>query len=201
MVSVVMSVTCGFGWLGASRENALISERVAALRIAESENLNKRNDEQALTLDAEIAARTRLEEQVEASQLDLETAQLRNRELESAISIYQQALEVAGLRTDATEPAGRRDPAPRVEGTVGATKAAQRPGASDLVEISVGSDQGLKKRDEMTVHRSGLADGQRPKFLGRIVIVNIAPDKAVGEVVEGTRNGTIRRGDRVTTKL
>jgi hypothetical protein len=54
----------------------------------------------------------------------------------------------------------------------------------------------------MTVFRTGLGKkGQQPKFLCKIVIVNTTPDKAVGEVIESTRNGVIQKGDNVTTKL
>ena len=53
----------------------------------------------------------------------------------------------------------------------------------------------------MTVSRSGLKTGQRAKFLGMIRIVKTYPDKAVGEVIEGTRNGVIQKGDNVTTKI
>ena len=61
---------------------------------------------------------------------------------------------------------------------------------------------GLKKGHEMSVIRTGLnKPGQQPKFLCKILILNTTPDKAVGEVIEGTRNGVIQKGDNVTTKL
>jgi hypothetical protein len=112
-----------------------------------------------------------------------------------------QALESAGISADAAELAAKSAPPPRVEGIIEEVNAARRQGSSELVEISLGSDDGLKKGHEMTVYRSGLKGGQRPKFLGKIRIVDTKPDKAVGEVIEGTRNGVIQKGDNVTTKL
>ena len=72
---------------------------------------------------------------------------------------------------------------------------------AELVEISLGSDQGLKKGHEMTVYRSGLNKGANGKYLAKIVIVNTYPDKAVGRVIEGSRNGVIQKGDNVSTRF
>jgi outer membrane murein-binding lipoprotein Lpp len=65
--------------------------------------------------------------------------------------------------------------------------------SAEYVEISVGSDDGVLKNIEMTIHRG-------PNFLATIRITDVYPDKAIGVVVEETRNGTIARGDNVTTK-
>lgn len=66
-------------------------------------------------------------------------------------------------------------------------------GSQELVEISVGSDDGVFKNLKMTVYR-------RSRYLATIRITEVYPDKAIGLVVEDTRNGTIARGDNVTTK-
>ncbi|MFN0053354.1 MAG: hypothetical protein ACKV0T_14315 [Planctomycetales bacterium] len=69
------------------------------------------------------------------------------------------------------------------------------------MEVSLGSDDGLKPGHEMTVYRSGLKGNQRSKYLARIKIVKSTPDKAVGQVIESSRNGLIQKGDYVTTKF
>ena len=66
--------------------------------------------------------------------------------------------------------------------------------SAELVQISVGSDDGVFKNLKMTVYRDS-------NFLATIQITEVYPDKAVGLVVEETRNGTIERGDNVTTKF
>ncbi len=66
--------------------------------------------------------------------------------------------------------------------------------SAEHVQISVGSDDGVFKNLKMTVYRGS-------KFLATIQITDVYPDKAVGLVVEETRNGTIERGDNVTTKF
>jgi hypothetical protein len=185
-----------------SGEQALIAGAEAQARNEESANLRLLITDMQKARDEDFAVRTKLEDQVRGLQLDFDTATKKNRELLARNSLYQQALEVAGISADPTELAGRASPAPRVEGIVEEIKPARRQGASELVEISLGSDQGLKKGHEMTVYRTGLnKPGQRPKFLAKIVIVNTTPDKAVGEVIESTRNGVIQKGDNVTTKL
>ena len=66
--------------------------------------------------------------------------------------------------------------------------------SAEHVQISVGSDDGVFKNLKMTVYRDS-------NFLATIQITNVYPDKAVGLVIEETRNGTIERGDNVTTKF
>lgn len=65
--------------------------------------------------------------------------------------------------------------------------------SAEYVEINVGSDDGVLKNIEMTIHRGA-------NFLATIRITDVYPDKAIGLVIEDTRNGTIARGDNVTTK-
>lgn len=81
----------------------------------------------------------------------------------------------------------------RVDGfVVESRKNASR--SAELVQISVGSDDGVFKNLKMTVYRDS-------NFLATIQITDVYPDKAVGLVVEETRNGTIERGNNVTTKF
>ncbi|MBC7967880.1 MAG: hypothetical protein H7Z17_18365 [Fuerstia sp.] len=66
--------------------------------------------------------------------------------------------------------------------------------STEHVQISVGSDDGVFKNMKMTVYRDS-------NFLATIQITDVYPDKAVGMVVDETRNGNIERGDNVTTKF
>jgi hypothetical protein len=185
-----------------SAEQAQIAGDEAQARNEEALNQRKLNKELQIARDVDFARINGLEDEKRALQLDLDTAKAKNRDLLAKNSLYQQALAQAGITADPTELATRNNPPPRVEGLIIDVKAANRQGASELVEISLGSDMGLKKGHEMTVCRLGVnKPGQQPKFLCKIVIVNTTPDKAVGEVIESTRNGVIQKGDNVTTKL
>jgi hypothetical protein len=64
----------------------------------------------------------------------------------------------------------------------------------NLIEISIGADDGLKIGHELDVHRGG-------SYLGRLRIVRTSPDRAVGQVLRNLQSGQIKRGDRVTTKF
>jgi hypothetical protein len=64
----------------------------------------------------------------------------------------------------------------------------------DLVEISIGSDDGLKVGHSMEIYRGNT-------YLGRIVIRRTSGDRAVGQLVKELQRGQIKKGDRVTTKF
>jgi hypothetical protein len=64
----------------------------------------------------------------------------------------------------------------------------------DLVEISIGADDGLKIGHSLDVYRG-------TQYLGRIVVKKTNPDRAVGQVMKELQRGQIKRGDRVTTKF
>ena len=69
------------------------------------------------------------------------------------------------------------------------------------VEISVGSDDGIKEGQQLTVYRPGNGKSQSTKYLGQIRIIQVFADKAVGTVQEKAKNGVITKGDNVTSKL
>ena len=77
---------------------------------------------------------------------------------------------------------------PVVDGVV------QAVGREDLLEISIGSDDGLKKGHTLHVFRNS-------KYLAKIEIVRITPDRAVAKIIPGSLQGPIRRGDIVATKI
>lgn len=64
----------------------------------------------------------------------------------------------------------------------------------DLLEISIGSDDGIKVGHAMEVYRDNT-------YLGRIIIRKVSGDRAVGQIVKELQRGQIKRGDRVSTKF
>lgn len=65
---------------------------------------------------------------------------------------------------------------------------------NNYIEISLGSDDGIKSGHHIEVYRDNL-------YLGRALIKTTAPDRAVAQVLIEFRKGVIRKGDRVRTKL
>jgi uncharacterized protein YoxC len=77
---------------------------------------------------------------------------------------------------------------PRVDGIV--TKV----GEKVLVEVSIGSDDGLREGHTLEVFRNNA-------YLGRVKVIRLEPDQAVCEIIPAYRKGIIKKGDRVATKL
>jgi predicted Holliday junction resolvase-like endonuclease len=125
-------------------------------------------------------------------------------QLNQAAGEYQNARErsdqltkqVAGMRTvmvekgidPATDPKGV---VPTVEGVVSGTK---RAGGAQLVEVTIGADDGLKAGNTLEVSRGD-------KYLGRLEVIQTSPDKSVTRVDRNFQQGQIQEGDRVATRI
>tara|TARA_R110002111_G_scaffold259308_1_gene329285 strand:+ start:89409 stop:90281 length:873 start_codon:yes stop_codon:yes gene_type:complete len=110
---------------------------------------------------------------------------------------------VVNLGVDPKDPAiaGMQSPPPAVEGLIINTKKDKQNGTK-FVEVSLGSDDGLSKGHQLYVYRFGtIENGNRPKYLGKIELVYVDPDKAVGTVIDAAKNGVIEKGDHVNSKL
>jgi uncharacterized protein YlxW (UPF0749 family) len=66
--------------------------------------------------------------------------------------------------------------------------------SANLVEISIGSDDGLKIGNTLEVFRGS-------HYLGRIEVLRIEIDRAVGKVLQDYKRGPIQKGDEVATRL
>ncbi len=82
--------------------------------------------------------------------------------------------------------------APKVDGRVLAVN------SEGLVEISLGSDDGLRRGHTLDVFRRGTSNN---KYIGRIEVITTRPDKAVGKILPEFRKSYIQKEDRVATRL
>ena len=114
----------------------------------------------------------------------------------AAVALFKKALAANGLETDPKAYAQAQAPPPVVDGEV---KDTRKTSGRDLVEVSIGSDDGVKEGTVLFVFRSG--EGERDKYLGEIRLELVYPDKAVGSVINKAKNGQMQKGDHVTTKL
>lgn len=64
----------------------------------------------------------------------------------------------------------------------------------DLVEVSVGQDDGLREGHIMEIYRGDT-------YIGQIKIMKVAPDRAVGQINKDLKRGQVRKGDHVTTRF
>lgn len=104
--------------------------------------------------------------------------------------------QVAGMTTVMREKG--IDPAtdpnkvvPIVEGVVNQIR---RTPNAQLVELSIGADDGLKTGNTVEVSRGD-------KYLGRLEIIETSPDKSVARVDRRFQQGQIQEGDRVATRI
>jgi uncharacterized protein YlxW (UPF0749 family) len=81
---------------------------------------------------------------------------------------------------------------PRVDGLVLAVN------SQGLVEISLGSDDGLRRGHTLDVYRNNATTA---KYLGRVEVLTTQPDRAVAKILPQFRKGVIQKEDRVATRL
>ena len=146
---------------------------------------------------AELVAQTRqLENQIFSLGADIRDMNRKQEGLLSQLADSMEVLTKHGLTPDPQQYAEKLPPPPEVQGRVVNTREGGR-GKSDLVEVSLGSDDGLQQGHELYAYR---ADGDG-RYLGRIQIIFVTPDRAVGYVTQRVPNGKIEKDDHVTTKL
>ncbi len=126
----------------------------------------------------------------EVNQLANENARLKaeNLEISRQYARAQEVLRKFGLKP---EPELYENEPPALDSLV----IAVLPG--DLVEIKLGSDDGLREGHQLTVSR---IQGGVPTLVGFIEVVKTTPDTSVCKVVPGSLRSAIQRGDRVDTK-
>jgi hypothetical protein len=116
-----------------------------------------------------------------------ENARERTEQLTKQVSGMTHVMREQGL-DPATEPGAV---VPTVDGLVSQVR---RTAGAQLVELTIGSDDGLKVGNTVEVFRGS-------KYLGRVEILRTSPDKSVGRVDRRFQQGRIEEGDRVATRL
>jgi hypothetical protein len=111
----------------------------------------------------------------------------RNKQLLVQLAQYRQVMQDRGLPLNLETP--------RVDGLVTQTHTAAK-----MVQINLGSDDGLKKGVIMDVVRLGNTVATT-RYLGKIRLVTVDKTEAVGAVIPNTLKGTIQKDDQVTTAL
>ncbi len=135
-------------------------------------------------LDGQFLKVLTLTDQLNQAESQRQNLEERNREATFQIARQKRVMDANGL----TETSLVDHIAPAVEGVV------LEVSENDLIEISIGNDDGLKIGHSLDVYRD-------KTYLGRIVIRKTGPDRAVGQVQRELQRGQIKRGDRVTTKF
>lgn len=169
----------------------------AKFRQQESEKQRIENDKLQDKLNATAAQVRDLTDQVFSKDQMITELQKRYDAMLVQKNFLEKIVAAEGLETNPRIVAQMQSPPPPVEGLVMETRA-NRAGRVQYVDISIGSDDGLVANHELDVYRSA---GKTSEWLGKIRIVDVLPDSAVGEVVLEAKNGIIAEGDNVTSKL
>jgi hypothetical protein len=138
--------------------------------------------------DASFARSTQLADNVEQVTTELKRVQARMEDLVQDADRMRDILRANGLNPN-TNPATI---IPNVKGIVVAMP------EKGHMEVSLGSDDGLLPGHYLEVYRVG---GGRNIYLGRVEVVSTAPDRAVCRIMPDYREGQMRTGDRVASKL
>jgi hypothetical protein len=122
----------------------------------------------------------------------LDTATKNNSDLRERVAKFSTLLRQSGLSDDIAQIKGLESPPP-VQGEISKVDPSNR-----RVEMTIGSDDGLVPGHELYVFRTS----PRPEYLGKISIVSVDPDQAVGKVVGRTYQGKkIKEGDIVSSTI
>ena len=157
-------------------------------RLAEIDQLRKDINDARVLRDEKFEQVVQLTDQLHQAQGELERLKLQNLMLAKQFAKARNVLMTHDLPLE-LPPDGQP---PRLDGVVLASSANGR------VDISLGSDDGLLKGHKLDVYRRR---GGESKYLGRIEVLQVLPDKAVAKILPEYRKGTIEREDRVATRL
>jgi hypothetical protein len=138
----------------------------------------------ALDRDSQFTRVVALTDQVHGARTVRARLEERRDQLSGDLAKAREVMQRKGI--DPNEPP--ENTPPKVDGQVTAVS------SSGLVEISIGSDDGIREGHQLEVFSGS-------SYLGRIKIRRTAPDRAVGEVIPEYRKGEIKKGDRVATRL
>lgn len=154
---------------------------------AEVETLREQIREHQQARDDAFSTMVRATDELHQKQGELTSVRERNMQLVSELGTKTLLLNENGIDPN-TDPEAI---VPRVRGEVYATS---RSAGSQLIEVSIGADDGLKPGHTVEVFRGD-------RYLGRAEILTTEPDRAVGRVLRQFQQGEIQEGDDVATRL
>jgi hypothetical protein len=109
------------------------------------------------------------------------------KQLVPEVAKYEAWLTSLGFNPQATPDA----PAPTVDGVI---RVVRQAGSQRVIEVSIGSDDGLRRGHELLIYRGN-------RYLGKAEVKQTWPDRAVAEIHPSSIEGAIQEGDRVATRI
>jgi multidrug efflux pump subunit AcrA (membrane-fusion protein) len=179
-------------------DQALQLERTNTAAVASTQANNEKLTEEVDNLRGEVrtnqAERDRAftttvkaTDEVHQATAQLTSLRERNTQLAQEVGAKTALLDNSGIDPNSDPSAV----VPRVRGVVSKT---QLTGGSQLIEISIGADDGLKPSHTVEIFRGD-------RYLGRAEILKTEPDRAVGRIIRQFQQGQIEEGDDVATRF
>lgn len=168
-------------------------EAAAALKTAQLTVEALRKEVEGLRAEIRVAQEDRdmqfdkvvtLTDQLHAAQGVERNLTERTQQLIAEVSAMKRVLDKFDLNPNASY----ENVAPDLDGIVTAVS------QNDFIEVSLGTDDGLKEGHRLEVFRDN-------SYLGYAIVVRAAPDRAVAQVNEKSKRDLIKVNDRVATKL
>lgn len=160
---------------------ARLQELEGQLKDLRSENIVLRTDLHEET--TQVVTLTDANHQLDAKVMNMEE---RYGQLSNEIAMMEKVMTANGL--DINSLTAHIPPA--IDGRISKIS----PNIRGLVEINLGSDDGIRKGHEFDIYRG-------VNYLGRMKITETSPNHAVGQLIDELTRGPIKEDDRVTTKL
>ena len=178
------------------RNSLLVVSEAAAqttLKLISEVNIGLKNEVDTLWKDIKVAQAVRdnqfsqtvlMTDKIQQYQNEQDRLNERHKQLVEQLAMATRVLTAFGK--DANTPVDNIPP--KLDGQVTDI------GANDLVEVSLGKDDGLRIGNTLDVYRGD-------SYIGRIEIEETSPDRSVGRILQNYRNDLIKKGDNVSTKL
>jgi len=181
--------TAARGEVGTAQMNAKTALEEADARRKETEQLR----EQKLAVEDQAnkfkLRQAELIDNIRILTRELQVAKKNADDLRERSAKFSSVLRSHGLSDDISQVKGLESP-PAVHGEVA------RIDAKNRVELTIGSDDGLVVGHELYLWRLK----PRPEYLGKVRIIRVDPDQAVGQVIGTTVQGKkIKEGDIVSS--
>jgi len=167
-----------------SEANKIAQNRLTALE-GEVSKLRKETQLAQLDRDTQFSKVVELTDRLNQDEVKRQALEERNNQLNAQMAQMKLVMDANGL--DVHSLVSNLEPI-NLNGIVLVV------GDKDLIEISVGKDDGLREGHIMEVYRGDT-------YIGQIKIMKVAPDRAVGQINKDLKRGQVRKGDHVTTKF
>ena len=185
-------VTTAQGALEKLNQSNAVALAEAAQRRTETEQIRGQKSEVEKQANEFKIQQTELIDKIREIERQNKTLDDNNKDLRDRVARFSTLLRKAGLSDDITTVKGLESPPP-VEGEITKVDVANK-----KVEMSIGSDDGLVVGHELFVFRTK----PLPQYLGKIQIMAVDPDQAVGKVIGRTVQGIkLQEGDIVSSTI